>query len=273
MYEHDTPYHRLKVIDANGIRILKFERNRQSSMYLDDPYETDFEYPGYFHIAIAIAPHASRTLVVGLGGGTVVKRMWRDYPLMHIDAVELDAEVVDVARCFFAVPDDDRITITVADGREYLDTTIERYDVIVVDAYDDDFVPRPLMTEEFMREAASRMQPGGVIAYNLIGAVYGPLSKPFRSVYRTARNVWSHVWVFPIGSADDFSDKTRNIVMLASDAELSDDELLDRIASRMDGMITVPKFERFGEDMYQGNVRAGDVPLLLDPPRGRSARR
>ena len=40
--------------------------------------ETDFEYPGYLHISLAIVPRPSRALVIGLGGGSVVKRMWRD---------------------------------------------------------------------------------------------------------------------------------------------------------------------------------------------------
>ena len=61
-------------------------------MYLDAPFDTDFEYPGYFHVALAMKPDAIRTLVIGLGGGTVVKRMWRDYPEMRIDSVELDPE-------------------------------------------------------------------------------------------------------------------------------------------------------------------------------------
>jgi SAM-dependent methyltransferase len=242
-------------------------------MYLDDPFETDFEYPGYFHIAVAVAPHASRTLVIGLGGGTVVKRMWRDYPQMQIDAVELDPEVVEVARYYFAVPEDERIRLIVGDGRGFLGMSNECYDIVIIDAYDDDHVPRPLTTEEFMREAHARMREGGAIAFNLIGAVYGPKSRQFRSVYRTARNVWSHVWVFPVGSSDDMSDSTRNIIMIASDAGIGDDELLDRIASRVDGLITVPKFEQFADDLYRGNIRSGDVPLCVDPPRRKHADR
>ncbi len=267
MYEYQSAYHRLRVTDNNGVRLLQFERNRQSTMLLEDPFETTIEYVGYLHLTLAVKPDAQRTLAIGLGGGSLVKRMWRDYPEMRIDAVELDAEVVAIAREFFALPDDERITVTVADGRDFLLMTPYTYDIIVVDAFNDDHVPRPLMTEEFCRECRDCMTPGGVIAYNVIGAVYGPHSKPFRSLHRTASNVWRNVWVFPLDMAEDKRDSTRNIVMLASDAELTEDELLERIASRVDGLVTVPGFERFGEDLYRGAVRSGDVPLLTDEKR------
>ncbi len=274
MYEHDSAYHRLRVTDNDGVRLLKFEHNHQSSMRLDDPFETDIEYVGYLHLTMAIVPRARRALVIGLGGGSVVKRMWRDYPGMHLDAIEIDPEVVEVARSLFAVPDDDRIRVYVQDGRAFMRSCPYTYDIIIIDAFDDDRIPRRLLTEEFLRECRDRLAPGGVVAYNVIGSVYGPKSKPFRSLYRTAANVWQQLWVFPIGSADDASDKTRNVVMLATDAELTEDGFLERIASRVGGIVTVPKFERFGEDLYRGTVRSGDVPLILDPgPPKRRKRR
>jgi len=273
MYEVDSAYHRLRVTDNEGIRLLRFERNRQSSMYLDDPFETDFKYPGYLHLSIALRPDAQRTLVIGLGGGSVVKRMWRDYPQMRLDVVEIDPEVVDIARRFFALPNDQRIRIFVEDGRTFVRFAPDLYDIVIVDAFDDDRVPRPLVTEEFMREAREAMNPDGVLAYNYIGALYGPHSKPFRSLHRTLANVWSHVWVFPIGFSEDVTDKSRNIVVFATDVELTADELLQRVSSRVDGRVTVPAFERCGEDLYRGKVRSGDVPLTVEHPSGRSRSR
>ncbi len=265
--EIDTAFHRLRITDNDGVRLLRFERNRQSSMYLDDPFETDFEYPGYLHLPIAIRPEASRTLILGLGGGSVVKRMWRDYPQMHVDVVEIDSGVVDVARTYFALPEDERICVYVSDGRNFLASVTTLYDIVIVDAFDDDRMPRDLTTEEFLRDVRDHLEPGGVLAYNCIGAVYGPRSKPFRSLYRTVANIWRHVWVFPIGISDDVSDKTRNIILLATDTSLHTDELLDRIASRVDGLVTVPKFERFGEDLYRQRIRSGDVPFIFDERR------
>jgi len=273
MYTHDSVYHHIIVKDIGQLRVLQFEHNRQSSMYLDAPFDTDMEYPSYLHLPVAVIPHATRALVVGLGGGTVVKRMWRDYDDMRLDVVELDAEVVDVAREFFALPEDDRIRVFVDDGRRFLATTPETYDIVVIDAFDDDRVPRPLTTEEFLRLARDRTSPDGAIAYNFIGSLAGERSKPFRSLYRTLANVWRHVWVFHV--SDGVLSADTNIVLLASDAPLSTDDLLDRIADRVGGKVSVPAFHRFGEDLYARSIPTADVALILDEgvPRRPTKRR
>jgi len=266
-----SPYHVINVTDYGFIRVLRFQRNRQSSMYLDAPFDTDFEYPGYFHIALAAKPDAARTLVIGLGGATVVKRMWRDYPDMRIDAVELDPDVVDVAYRFFALPEDERIRVFVDDGRNFVDTCTVTYDIVLVDAFDEDQVPRPLTTDEFMRGLRDRLAPDGVVAYNFIGAARGERSKPFRSLHRTLRNVWRTVWVFVVN--DGVESEGTNLMLFATDAELTADQLLARIADRVGGRVTVPAFDLFGEDFYTGEIRSGDVPIIVDPVRGKPGRR
>ena len=275
MYEQESRFHRLRVTDNGAWRLLKFERNHQSSMALDDPFETDIEYVNYLHLPLAVKPDAGSALVIGLGGGSLVKRMWRDYPTLEIDAVEIDEQVVEIAREYFALPEDERIRVFVDDGRAFLGYCAETYDLIVVDAFDDDHIPRPFLTEEFLLTCRDHLSADGAIAYNVIGAVTGAHSKPFRSFHRTVSGVWRNVWVFPIGSADGVTDSTRNMIMLASNAELSEDTLLERIATRVDGLVTVTGFERFGEDLYRGSVRSGDVPIITDPrpPSRKSNRR
>jgi len=263
VYSHTSIYHDINVTDYGFLRVLRFQRNRQSSMYLDAPFDTDFEYPAYFHIALALNPDAARTVAIGLGGGSVVKRMWRDYPDMRIDAVELDPDVVDVAQRFFALPDDERIRVFVDDGRRYLETCPDSYDIAIIDAFDEDRVPRQLTTEEFLRTVRDRLRPEGVVAYNFIGSLKGDRSKPFRSLYRTLRNVWRRVWVFTVDEGVDTDGA--NLMLFATDAEVTADELRERIAGRVGGRVTVPAFHLMGEDLYTGAIRCGDVPIIIDP--------
>jgi spermidine synthase len=271
IYSRVSAHHDITVTDHGFRRVLSFAHVRQSSMYLDAPFDTDFEYPGYFHVALAMKPDATRTLVVGLGGATVVKRMWRDYPEMRIDAVELDQDVVDVARRFFELPVDERIRVFTGDGRRFLETCADTYDIVIVDAFDEDRVPRALTTREFMRTVRARLSADGVVAYNFIGGLTGERSKPFRSLHRTLSSVWDNVHVFVVAEGTD-SDGT-NLILLATDAHLPVDELRARIADRVGGRVTVPAFDLFGEDLYTGVVRSGDVPRIADPPHENSAER
>jgi len=252
IYSHSSAFHDITVTDHGFIRVLSFARNRQSSMYLDAPFDTDFEYPGYFHVALAMKPDAARTLVIGLGGATVVKRMWRDYPEMRIDAVELDAEVVDVARRFFALPEDERIRVFVEDGRSHLETCSDVYDIVIVDAFDDDVVPAELTAPEFMLTLRGRLAPDGVVAYNFMGTLEGEGSEPFRELHRTLSDAWRKVRVFVVN--EGVESGALNLILLATDAKLTVDELRERIADRVGGRVTVPAFHLFGEDLWGGET-------------------
>jgi spermidine synthase len=267
----ESLHNRLRVFDADGVRTLRFTRHQQTSMYLDDPFRTDIEYVGYLHLTVAVVPHTKRALVVGLGGGTLVKQLWRDHPRLTIDAVELDGQVVSVAREYFALPDDPRIRVIVGEGRTFIETSDAEYDIIVIDAFDDGAIPRPLTTEQFLRSCLARLAPDGVIAYNTIGAVAGSRSKAFRSLRRTIANIWRHVWVFTVdtGSVVEGGDGVENYIVLASDAALTDEELRARIRSRVDGTVSVPGFDGFGENLYLGPIRSGDAPILTDAPQRR----
>jgi cyclopropane fatty-acyl-phospholipid synthase-like methyltransferase len=225
-------------------------------------------YPDYMHLAVALRPDPERVLVLGLGGGAITKRFWRDYPDAHVDSVEIDPVVADVARTYFWLPEDERLGVFIEDARRYVQRTGETYDIVVVDAYYSDSLPFHLTTEEFLREVKSVMSPDGVLAYNVIASAEGDGSELFRSMYRTAEGVWQDLWVFPIGlGADDgatAAEVRRNIIVLASDTRLPESELRARIASRVDGRVTIAGFEAMADDLYTEAVPVADVPLLTD---------
>jgi hypothetical protein len=184
---------------------------------------------------------------------------------MTVDSVEIDPVVVDVARRYFGLPDDPRLGVFTADARRYVQTTDKKYDVVIVDAYYAESLPFHLTTTEFLQEVKSRMAPDGVLAYNVISPVSGPTSKLFRTTYRTAGGVWDHLWAFPIGlSKDGDAEKRRNVIVLASDADLTKAELLRRIATSVDGRVKLDGFSGFSADLYSKIVPLGDVPVMTD---------
>lgn len=265
LFRADTQYHRVTVTEADNIRHLRFDATNQSAIDLADGYRSTIAYPNYFDLALAIKPDAKRVLVLGMGGGAVTKRWWRDYPDMTIDSVEIDPVVVDVARRYFGLPDDPRLGVFTADARRYVQTTDKTYDVVIIDAYYADSLPFHLTTTEFLREVKSRMAPDGVMAYNVISPVGGDGSRLFRSTYRTASGIWDHLWAFPIGLSDDGdAEKRRNVIVVASDASVSRDELLRRISTGVDGRVKVADFAGFSADLYPGIVPLGDVPVMTD---------
>lgn len=265
LFRADTQYHRITVTEGDGARHLRFDRSHQSAISLEDPYESRIRYPDYMHLAMALNPDAKRVLVLGLGGGAITKRFWRDYPGVRVDSVEIDPVVVDVARQYFWLPEDERSRVFVEDARRYVQSTKETYDVVIVDAYYSDSLPFHLTTDEFLREVKGVMTADGVLAYNVISSAEGPGSDLFRSMYRTAGGVWDDLWVFPIGIGTDGTAQTRrNIIVLATDAQVSEQALRDAIASRVNGAVTIDGFAEMADDLYTEPVAVEDVPLLTD---------
>jgi spermidine synthase len=195
----------------------------------------------------------------------VSKRFWRDYPEIQVDTVEIDPVVIEVAGKYFGLPDDPRLRVINEDARRYVQRTDERYDIVIIDAYNADSMPFHLTTEEFFREVDALLEPGGVVAYNIISAVEGRRSRLFRSLYRTAEGVWRDIEAFPIElSLDKQVASNRNIIMLATNRGLPAEELQRRIRERVDGRVSIKRFPAFADDLYTGEVTFEDAPILTD---------
>src|SRR5207237_64981 len=81
----------------------------------------------------------------------------RVLPAAHIDVAELDPGVADVARAFFALPQDERLEVHVGDGRAYVHDAAAKWDLVVLDAYGDADIPRHLATVEFLSEVKTHL--------------------------------------------------------------------------------------------------------------------
>jgi len=265
LYRRDSQYHRITVTEADNVRHLRFDASNQSAIDLTDGYTSTIAYPNYIDTALALKPDARRVLVLGLGGGAITKRWWHDYPDVTIDSVEIDPEVIDVATRFFGLPDDSRLRVFNQDARRFVQGSTDTYDIVIVDCYYVDSLPFHLITQEFFSEVKKRMAPDGVLAYNIVGSVSGASSRLFRSAYRTVGTKWDRIWVFPIGLGDSgLESQRRNIVVLASDANVGRDALIARIHDRVGGRVKVAGFPEFANDLYPGVLPLADVPLLTD---------
>ena len=265
-YAKDTRYHRLSVADDRTNRYLRFDNSYQSGMPLARPFGTAFAYVDFFHLARAYNPDARDILFIGLGGGSALKRLWNDFPDVRLQAVELDPAVVDVAYRFFSLPRDRRLQVAVKDGRRFLDDDGRRWDAIMIDAFYSDAIPFHLFTSEFMELVRSRLNPGGVVITNTIGAITGPQSKLFRSVYRTYRTAFPTVLVHPVKLAGDEGDASvRNLILVATEQAAPDREfLVERWREIRKQSPRVPDLTKAIRDRRDEPVSVAGVPTLTD---------
>lgn len=191
IYENESRYHYIRVVDNNGVRTLFFTKGpgakKQSAIYLDSTDEHVFEYTQMVFTSLAFVEQPQRILVIGLGGGIIPSTFAKHFPDAQIDIVELDEEVVNVAKKFFDFKPSGRTNINVADGRVYVRQAKNRglqYDIIVLDAFNGTYIPSHLTTKEFLQEVFSVLKDGGCVVANIHhkNKLYGYQQRTFLEV-------------------------------------------------------------------------------------------
>ena len=108
---------------------------------------------------------APAVLVLGNGTGTYAKQCRAYFPAGSVEGVEIDAAITDLAGKYFDFPAD--IPVTEYDGRAFLNASGNRYDAILVDAYQDITIPFQMSSAEFFTLVRGHLKEGGILAVNL----------------------------------------------------------------------------------------------------------
>lgn len=173
IHQEKSLYRNILVYEEDGQRCLSFIRKRetarQTCQSLSDPNEFVFSYTRMMMGALYLNPNPRNILIVGLGGGILPTALFRLFPAALIDIVEIDPAVVNVARQFFGFDPGKNVRIFEEDGRVFIKRagkTAQRYDLIMLDAFDHEYIPEHLLTQEFLLEVKKLLTADGVLAAN-----------------------------------------------------------------------------------------------------------
>ncbi|MFB6112590.1 MAG: spermidine synthase [Halodesulfurarchaeum sp.] len=256
VYETQTPYQHLQVVDRGYVRTLYLDGQPHSAINLDRPNEHVFTYTRYFHLPLLMTEDVDRVLFIG-GGGFTGPRIFADLYDVEVDVVEIDPEVIAAAKRYFRVNETDDLHIYQGDGREFLERTNRTYDVIILDAYRKAQVPFHLTTKEFFRLTRARLDDDGVLLANVISAPSGPGSAFFRAEYKTMNRVFPQVHA--LRTTDSSFVQNVEVVATKREDRLSREELLARNRRRDIGYDMSDAINR-----SVGSVETDDVPVLSD---------
>ena len=143
----------------------------QSEMRIDDPYALVNEYTRKMMGFLAFQPNPKQILIIGLGGGSLVKYCHRHLPTTRITAVEIDPDVLALRSQFLVPPVDDRLAVIQADGADHVARMAdrgERINAILVDAYDHTGIAPSVVERSFVQNAKEILGTDGVFVMNLV---------------------------------------------------------------------------------------------------------
>ncbi len=266
VFQKETAYHRLQVVEQGPRRALFFDNRLQGWVPIDPATRLARNYVDGLLAAASLRPFPPRrTLAIGLGAGMIPSFLSRNVPGCENVSVEIDPEVVRVARDYFGFTPGARNRVVVGDGRRELSRMEGTFDVIFVDAFFADSLPFHLVTKEFYELCSSKLAPDGVLALNFVGLLAGDGDALFWSAYRTLQQVFPRQYVLCGELAEGKKTFVGNALLLATKTavRISREEFVERTAD-LARRVARPEIGEWGELLYDGEVMGAGLPILTD---------
>src|SRR5216110_9507 len=198
VYEKESAYHYIQVVrDGSKTELILNEGEAVHSIYDTQSLATGGPWD-YMVVANSFRPAQASEVrpddiaILGLAGGTAARQYTAAFGNgVQITGVEIDPDILAVAHRYFHL-DEPNVHPVVADARYWLDTQAAKYDVIVMDAYRQPYIPFHLTTREFFSEVRDHLTPSGVAVvnagrtasdYRLVDAIASTMAAVYPSVF------------------------------------------------------------------------------------------
>lgn len=162
----------VEVSESNGIRSLHLGSvTIQSSMKVKSPFELELAYTRGMMSFLLFSNVIRNVLTIGLGGGSVPKYIWQNCPDVWQTIVEINPQIINIARSHFYVPDNDaRLNVMEGDGLFFLAQNQQSADCLMIDAFDAHGIPPDFCSQDFFDVCALSITKNGIFAINLWGS-------------------------------------------------------------------------------------------------------
>jgi len=221
LVDQDTAYGRARILEhpdlrsGRQVRELRINDATNSSMFVEQPTALVHDYTKYYHLVRHFNPHFETSLILGGGAFSFPKSYLATYPGAKLDVVEIDPQITQLAREYFALPEEPRLKIIAADARTYINRTSKKYDAIFADTFRTHFeLPYQLTTREAIQKKYDLLNPDGAVFVNIISSIDGSTGEFLRAEYATYQDVFHYVYLFPVSHPHD-PGVLQNIVLVA----------------------------------------------------------
>ena len=262
LYEGESALQYIRVIQQpDGDRVLELNEGQAiHSLYRPGSYLTGGYWDGMLTLPFtALTRPPQRAAIIGNAAGTTARAYGHFFPEAEVDGVEIDPKLEEIGDRYFDGGSNPNLTVYNQDGRPWLRQSAGGYDVIVVDAYRQPYIPFHLATRELFTLVRDRLASGGTVVVN-VGHPRGS-SDLDRVIGRTMADAFPTVLRDPI-------DET-NTLLVGSEARTSASRLraAARALPRRLGPLAERQARRIGPPLPGGTVYTDDrapVEWLVD---------
>lgn len=213
----DSQYSRIWVKEVNTAEI------DYKTLYVDtglesyvnkETNEMGAKYLNFYDLFNYYNPNFDDVLMIGGAAYTYPTHYLKEYSDKRIDVVEIDSKMTELAKEYFELDfENPRLRIFHQDGRSYINTTTNKYDAIVLDAFKGTNAPFELTTYEAIKNMYNAMENEGILITNIISAIEGKKSDFIKYEYSTYKKIFDDVKVFQVRE-EIKKDESQNLILV-----------------------------------------------------------
>lgn len=187
----------------------------QSWVDLNDPFKLVLPYTQAMALGLIWHPTPRRIYLAGLGGGSLHRFLYYNFPEVYLESTEIDPLLIQIATECFGLEINERLQVFLQDGRDYLEKQPPsvKYDLIFIDvAYGNGYIPYSFTTQEFYKICQNHLSESGVLVINSLQELQWELS-----TIKTLQSVFQSVYIY---------SRLGNNVLIANPLEPLDEETI-----------------------------------------------
>lgn len=212
--------------EYSRIWIKKFTNNsgkEYNTLEVDMGYESiasgeknlTADYLKYYDLFNYYQENTEKVLMIGGAAYTYPSYFLEQYKDKKIDVVEIDSKMTELAEKYFDLNTQNKnLNIYHEDGRRYINTTQNKYDCILIDAFKGLNVPFQLTTEEALIQAKRNLNENGIVINNIISALDGKNANFIKYEYATYKKVFKDVKIFKVQNGMFNDDELQNLILV-----------------------------------------------------------
>ena len=252
LYEKQSDFHDIKVIENEIGRFLHYKDTYQAGFINTQFYKGNLPYINYFTIPYLINPDIKNILLIGFGTGKIVNDWEKLFDnLESIDVVDIEENIFDIAADYFEFKKSDSINFFLQDGLVFLRENNKKYDLIVTDVASDDGIDDRFLSDDYFKLIKKSLTPNGLFVSNLCSSADLTCKENtfFHSILDTYHSHFKQVSVFKGNESDrvyykaffDIDERVidiTNVILISSKQQFSVGKRYEKIKAT--GLDIVP---------------------------------
>ncbi len=205
LYEKQSDFHDIKVIENEIGRFLHYKDTYQAGFINTQFYKGNLPYINYFTIPYLINPDIKNILLIGFGTGKIVNDWEKLFDnLESIDVVDIEENIFDIAADYFEFKKSDSVNFFLQDGLVFLRENNKKYDLIVTDVASDDGIDDRFLSDDYFKLIKKSLTPNGLFVSNLCSSADLTCKENtfFHSLLDTYQSYFKQVSVFKGDESD-----------------------------------------------------------------------